>query len=89
MHAIRITHRPSATFGSTAPEAVAPHTYFAGFRTRTGRRDRAIYGSSPEVKITNGQEGQRQVKTWATEAAATTNLHHLIARGWKGQVVTY
>jgi hypothetical protein len=87
MFQILITHRPSSTFGSDAPEALAEPTPFAGFRSTVGTRYGYLTGQRPEVRLAgNYGHGERQPARWVTREAAERNLHHLIARGYTARI---
>lgn len=90
MFQILITHRPSSTFGSDAPEALPEPTPFAGFRSTVGTRYGFQTGQRPEVRLAGyfSSRGERRPQTWVTREAAERNLHHLIARGYTARIET-
>lgn len=85
MFAIKVTHRPSSRFGIDEAEEMPGGPLFGGFRTRTTRNARMIYGDRPEVTLA----GSRKPATWATREAAERNVARLAEHGYAAEVVPF
>lgn len=83
MYVLTVTHSPSSRFGDDTPEAFAEPLLFGGFRTRTGRRARTLYGDLPEITFASHR---RKPATWKNKQSALDNLDRLTRRGYFAQV---
>lgn len=83
MFTITITAIPSQSFSNPEPQFLREALTFGGFRTRTGRRARSLYGTTPEVTFASVD---RKPATWATREAAERNLTRLTERGYTAEI---